>query len=137
MKKNEFILLGEKHEIPEPKPLLNFPANVCSTKLFLFQDSTLVETWDSWRHSMHSEEMRKYTFCIDMYCSPGERDYYIATITDLHGVIPETEENCSWVGSSYVSAQEALDEAFSKFQKTVELIEKIKNALQIKMEPNK
>lgn len=94
-----------------------------------FTDHLEMVKFASWT-DFHNQK-RDDVFCIvvlskHIFSAPAsEKPYYIAEINDHRGVVPETEQNCSWYGSSYESMTAALQESLSKFAETHAFIDKV------------
>lgn len=118
MNPDVFVLFGKPHTtLPDHYVLLGIT------------DSLDVEVFASWSDA-HD---RKDICCLvsaskAIWENPSieHRTYYTVHIHDSRGVIPGTEEDCSWFGSSYVSAEEALHDALKEFHKTAAFVDKVK-----------
>jgi hypothetical protein len=85
--------------------------------------------FDSWE-DLHSQKLSDIccvvVFWKQVYPYPGnEKPHYSADIQDHRGIIPETEINCSWYGSSYESMTAAIEEALGGFAKTHAFVNKV------------
>jgi hypothetical protein len=59
----------------------------------------------------------------------SDQTYYHASIYDVAGVVPETEQNCEWSSYSTSSAQEVLNDAIEKFKESLNLLNKISKVI--------
>jgi hypothetical protein len=119
MNPDEFSWGKDQYKITTEKPIL-----------LAFTDQQEMLKFDSWN------DFQRHQKCVDVHCvvffnkhvfpSPGiDKAYYVADIQDYRGVIPETEQNCSWFGSSYESMTKAVEEARSKFAETHAFVNKV------------
>lgn len=81
-------------------------------------------------YKIYFENLDISLYVSEYNCSSisDEKKYY-ASISDCKGVIPETEENCSWGFIAESTAQKAVDSAIKEFFKTYNFVLKVGNKL--------
>lgn len=118
MNPDEFSWGKDQYKITTQNPIL-----------LAFTDQQEMLKFDSWNdfHSQNRDDIScVVVFSKHVYPSPAmHKVYYVADIQDWKGVIPETEQNCSWFGSSYESMTKAVEEARSKFAETHAFVNKV------------